>query len=227
MRKDLAILKSDKGNGAVLINNSDYYQSLESLFSDKSIFCLIDKDHTLTQLSSLQRYLRTLLNHGEINEDQFKKLRSQNAIVARAHALSKIHKSYNHLPPSRHIVDTISSCYYNVGSLLTNLLTPLTHNKFVLKNSFHAAPKICNIPPQLFDNGYIFASFDVTSLFRNVPLNRTFNIILDLVYNENLVNTNLGKKTLKKLIKDTCSKTVFTANKTLYQKIDGVSMGWR
>lgn len=30
---------------------------------------------------------------------------------------------------------------------------------------------------------------------------------------------------IKKLIKDTCSKTAFTASKNLYQQIDDVSMG--
>ena len=169
--------------------------------------------------------MRTLFNRGEINEDQFKKLRPQNAMVARAHALPKIYKSYTHLSPFRPIVDTTSSCYYDVGSFLTELLTPLTHKEFVLKDSFDAAAKICNIPPQLFDNGYILTSFGVTSLFKNVPLNRTVNIILDRVYNENLVNTNIRKRTLKKQIKDTCSKTVITTNKKLYQQIDGVSMG--
>ena len=39
------------------------------------------------------------------------------------------------------------------------------------------------------------------------------------------MNTNLRKRTFKKLIKDTCSKTVFTANKKLYQQVHGVSMG--
>ena len=112
-----------------------------------------------------------------------------------------------------------------MGLFLTDLLNPLTHNEFVLKDSFDAAAKIDNIPQQLFDNGYIFASLDMTSLFTNMPSNKTFNIILDSVYNEDLVNTDLRKRTLKKLIKDTCSKTVFTANKKLYQQIDCVSMG--
>ena len=111
-----------------------------------------------------------------------------------------------------------------MGLFLTDLLNPLTHNEFVLKDSFDAAAKIDNIPQQLFDNGYIFASLDMTSLFTNMPSNKTFNIILDSVYNEDLVSTDLRKRTLKKLIKDTCSKTVFTANKKLYQQIDGVSM---
>ena len=143
---------------------------MESLFSFKSKVRLIDEAPTLTQLSSLQRYLRTLFNRVEIDEDQFKKLRPQNAIVARVHALPKTHKSYTHLPPLRPIVDTTY-----VGSFLTELLTPPTHNEFVLKDSFEAPVKIRDIPLQLFDNGYIFASFDETSLFTNVPLNRTVN----------------------------------------------------
>ena len=143
---------------------------MESLFSFKSKVRLIDEAPTLTQLSSLQIYLRTLFNRVEIDEDQFKKLRPQNAIVARVHALPKTHKSYTHLPPLRPIVDTTY-----VGSFLTELLTLPTHNEFVLKDSFEAAVKIRDIPLQLFDNGYIFASFDVTSLFTNVPLNRTVN----------------------------------------------------
>ena len=61
--------------------------------------------------------------------------------------------------------------------------TPLTHNEFILKDSFDAAAKICNIPPQLSDNGCTFTSFGVTSLFTNVPLNGTVNIILDRVCN--------------------------------------------
>ena len=143
---------------------------MESLFSFKSKVRLIDEAPTLTQLSSLQIYLRTLFNRVEIDEDQFKKLRPQNAIVARVHALPKTHKSYTHLPPLCPIVDTTY-----VGSFLTELLTLPTHNEFVLKDSFEAAVKIRDIPLQLFDNGYIFASFDVTSLFTNVPLNRTVN----------------------------------------------------
>lgn len=43
LRKDLVISKSEKGNGIVLISNSDNYQLLESLFADNGKFNLIDK----------------------------------------------------------------------------------------------------------------------------------------------------------------------------------------
>ena len=71
LRKDVAILKPDKRNGVVLINNVDYYQSLEHLFIDIKKFKQIDRDPTLTQLSTLQKYPRTLYNRGELTEEQF------------------------------------------------------------------------------------------------------------------------------------------------------------
>ena len=50
-------------------------------------------------------------------------------------------------------------------------------------------------------------------------------LILDRVYNNKLIATQLKKQTLKKLIRNTSSKTVFSANNKLQQQIDGVSMG--
>ena len=116
------------------------------------------------------------------------------------------------MPRFRPIVDKTSSFYYNVGSFVTELLILLTRNEFALKYSFDAPTETRNIPPQLTDDDHMFASFDMIFLFTNVPLNRTVNIVLDRAYNENFMNTNLRKRTLKKLIKGTCSETVFTAN---------------
>ena len=40
-----------------------------------------------------------------------------------------------------------------------------------------------------------------------------------------LIDTSFRKHTLKKLILDSCTKTIFSCNGTLYEKLDGVSMG--
>ena len=63
---------------------------------------------------------------------------------------------------------------------------------------------------KLFDEGYRYFSFDVALLFTNVPLNKTINIILHRICKKNLVKTNMSESTLKKLIKDSCTKTVFS-----------------
>ena len=63
------------------------------------------------------------------------------------------------------------------------------------------------------------------SLFTNVPVKKTIDVILDRVYNHRMITTNLKRRTLKKLILDTCNKTAFLANGIIYEQTDGVSMG--
>ena len=58
-----------------------------------------------------------------------------------------------------------------------------------------------------------------------MPLTKTVNIILERVYTEKLINTKLSKRSLKKLILDSCNKTAFSFNNKIYEQIDGVSMG--
>ena len=108
---------------------------------------------------------------------------------------------------------------------MLNLLNPLCLNEYHLKDSFHAAEKIKAIPPQYFDDGYQFVSFDVKSLFTNVPLEKTIKVIMNRIYTEKKISTTLKQRTLKKLIKDTCSKTAFMLDGIIYEQTDGVSMG--
>ena len=196
-----------------------------ALFADSTKFKKIDSDPTHTRLRTLQRYLNTIKKRGEINADDHKLMRPKNAKPARAHGLPKTHKVFETVPKFRPIIDTIGSTHYKVGKYLSTLLQPLTVNDYTLKDSFDTATKIRNIPKELFHEGYVFASFDVTSLFTNVPLQRTINVIIDRIYNKAEIETTLKKSTLKKLIKDTCTKTVFSCNNQLYEQIDGVSMG--
>ena len=41
----------------------------------------------MAQLSTLQNYLRSLFKRGELTEEQYKNLRTENARAGRAHAL--------------------------------------------------------------------------------------------------------------------------------------------
>ena len=63
------------------------------------------------------------------------------------------------------------------------------------------------------------------SLFTNVPLRKTVNIILKRVYQDRLIKTNSKKRSLKKLLIDVCTKTSFIFNNKIYEQKDGVSMG--
>ena len=121
-------------------------------------------------------------------------------------------------------MDTVGNNHYGVLMFLTSLLNPLTQNEHHLKASFSAAEQIKQIPVNLYDKGYKLVSFDVKSLFTNVPLDKTIKVMLDRVYNKKQITTTLKKTTLKKLIRDTCSKTTFLSGGTIYEQKDGVSM---
>ena len=210
--KHVAILKPDKGNGIVLFDIKDYTNSVEHLFKDPKKFQILDTDPTITRMKLLQSYLRTLLHRKEITKAKFDLMRPKNAKPARVHGLPKIHKEFLNIPKFRPIIDTTGTSHCLVGKYLASLLYPLTTNEFSIKDSFDAASKIKAIPSYLFENGYQCISFDVESLFTNVLIKRTVDIILRQINQDRVISTNLKKRTLKKLILDTCTKTAFSFN---------------
>ena len=187
LQSSSVILKPDKGEGVVLISKQDYTQAMDSLFSDRTKFKPVKTDPTHRRLISIQRYLRTLVILGELDKETYKNIRPKNAKAARAHGLLKIHKAFDRLPKFRPIIDTTGTTHYSVGKFLSELLQPLTQNEYTLKDTFDAANRIKAISPALFTEGYEFVSFDVESLFTNVPLQRTLRIIEDRIYNKKLV----------------------------------------
>ena len=68
-------------------------------------------------------------------------------------------------------------------------------------------------------------SFDVKSLFPNVPLNRTIDIILKKIYEKNEIVTSITKNEMKEML-ILCTKNVhFTFESRTYVQTDGVVMG--
>ena len=73
--------------------------------------------------------------------------------------------------------------------------------------------------------GFQMVSFDVKSLFTNVPLETTIDIILRRIYTNHELTTSLTKKEMKELLL-LCTKNVhFTFNGQIYIQVDGVAMG--
>jgi hypothetical protein len=198
---------------------------METLFSNRKRFRVIKEDPTPTRLSSVQRYLRKLLERGEIDEATFQTIRPQAAKPARAHGLPKIHKKFDTIPKFRPIVDTTGTTPYGIDKFLSHLLHPLTTNEHTIKDTFDAKFRIESIDPAHFQQGFKYVSFDVESLFTNVPLERTIQVIEKRIYDDKELPTKLKRSALRKLIRDTCKKTVFSCKDVYYEQIDGVSIG--
>ena len=107
LRKNVAILKPDKGDVIVLLDIKYYSNSVEHVFKNPKKFKILDTDPTVTRMKSVQSYLRALLKRNEITKTEFDMMRSKDAKPSRAHGLPKTHKEFSNIPKFRRIIDTL------------------------------------------------------------------------------------------------------------------------
>ena len=74
-------------------------------------------------------------------------------------------------------------------------------------------------------SGKIMTSFDITSLFTNVPVDFTINLILDSVFRRSDEFNGLNSRCMKKLLEWVVKTTTFQFKGRFYRQIDGVAMG--
>ena len=69
------------------------------------------------------------------------------------------------------------------------------------------------------------ASFDVTSLFTNIPVGETIEIISNQIFANRVVFEGLDRSQFIQLLSLAVRNFHFTFNNRIYQQIDGVAMG--
>ena len=95
-----------------------------------------------------------------------KRLTPYHSLTSQIYGLPKIHKPNI---PLRLIVCTINSPTYEVAKMIAKILTPLTgHTNSYIRDSAHFVEESKEWKLNDYD---IIVSFDVNSLFTNVPIN--------------------------------------------------------
>ena len=171
--------------------------------------------------ASLQRFLSKLKQKSFFNENEYDKLYPSGSAPARIYGTPKMHKfSPNDSFPKRSpIVSSVGSFNYNLNRFLCDLLSPLVPNDYSCKDTFYFVSQIKNANLCI----KFLVSYDVTSLFTNIPLQETIDIAINLIFNPN-PNLNITKKELKKRFLFATSQTHFIFNRRFYNQIDGVAM---
>ena len=73
------------------------------------------------------------------------------------------------------------------------------------------------------DYNNFLVSFDVSSLFTNIPLNETIELAQDYILSNN-PRLNISRKDLKKPFQFATSETHFHFNGEIYEQVDGVAI---
>ena len=213
----IIITKPDKGNGVVIVNRLDYLHKMKLLISDETKFKPLSQYPTKSREDSLSTYLRKLKKDGIIDGTTFQKILPSGSSPGVLYGLPKLHKAGC---PYRPIVSSVNTYNYSLASFLVSILQPISTNQHTVKDSFSFA----DWAKTYKHNNEIMCSFDVSSLFTNVPLDETIHICLDKLYSRP-DPPKLPRPVLRNLLEFAIKKSHFLFDGQYYDQIDGVAMG--
>ncbi|CAF3273243.1 unnamed protein product [Rotaria socialis] len=231
LSKDPSILitKPDKGRGVVILNRNDYIQKLEQILSDSTKFKLLDKDPTSSRENALTALLRQMKNEEYLTENQYRYIKPVNSIPARLYGLPKVHKITIENEkvcnvPLRSIVSCIQSYNYRLGKFLAGIIKPIRDSTYSLKNTNEFLKFLKE--NKGFSKSNKMISFDIESLFANIPVDETIEIICNELYCTNpKLKPFIPEHYFCELLEFATKYTHFLFNKKYYDQADGVSMG--
>ncbi|CAF3195184.1 unnamed protein product [Rotaria socialis] len=216
----IVVTRPDKGRGIVLMNKSDYLSKMHAILSDSAKFSCLFDDPTITRESSLMRLLNRLKNNGHISLDFWSMAKPIGSTPGRLYGLPKIHKQDK---PLRPVLSSIGTYNYGLAKALKKMLSKIIRNEAVIKDTFAFVNQLRSLPKSA--SKYKMVSFDISSLYTNIPLNETIEIILKYLYDENTPRPSMDRKDFKKLLEFATKNSHFLFDGKMYDQIDGVSMG--
>ena len=80
----------------------------------------------------------------------------------------------------RPIIDQTGTSTYKCSKLIGEYLKPLSQNEYSIKDTQCFSEMLRDLPPLNIDEEYV--SYDVDSLFTNIPLKETTDYILEEIY---------------------------------------------
>ncbi len=216
-------MKPDKGNGVVILNKDDYNKKMDEILSNTSKFELLNNDAiklTLKRESQVKTLLKRLKSNNCIKERIYNELYPTGTHIGILYGLPKIHKSSIPLRPS---LSSINHYSYKIAKFFIPFLTPISTSSFVIKDSFSFVQELLN--NDINSDSVVMASFDVASLFTNIPVDETIEIIVNHIFASCMYFEGFDRSQFIKLLSLSVKKCHFIFNGRIYQQIDGVAMG--
>ena len=202
------------------MNRTDYEEKLTVLISDpdKFIKCRPSQSENIKT-----RIKKIASKYKENLPTIYEKLHIVgNYKPGHLYGLPKLHKNSVD-PPLRPINSMSGTVTHGIAQYLNEIIRPYIYSKYMVKSTDEFFLRIQNI--NVSPNQSI-GSLDVTSLFTNVPVNDTINIILQRSYGHpTLPPPPIDPDDLKTLLQVCTQETPFNHKNQQYLQIDGVSMG--
>ena len=157
-----------------------------------------------------------------LGPETIEKLTPSGSSPGKMYGLVKVHKNNN---PSRPVVSMIGTPVYQLAKFLDAIIKPDIPQTYMFKSNKQFLDRINNFQ---FDANQKLISFDVSSLFTNVPLEETIQLITKRIYNskhQDVKKQILSRGIFIKLLR-IATEGMFMHKNKLYQQYDmGSSLG--
>ena len=211
------ITKADKSNAVVIMDKTDYKNKINSLLADTDTYITLTSSPLKRLASEFNKKVKDLLkNVPTIDPSKFLQI---NPKLPYMYGLPKTHKENI---PLRPIISQCGSFSYKLSKFLANKLTPVvgTISNSHIQNSSDFINKIksCNLT-----SGKML-SFDVDSLFTNVPIDDVLQFLKRKLPSTG-VNLGMPIDVFVELVKLCVDSGAFSHDSKFYMQCFGMSMG--
>ena len=167
-----------------------------ALLSDKNKFKKLSEDPRKLRKGQLQRHLRELKKKQFLDDATYERIYPSGSQLSRLYSTPKVHKikSNPEVPSFRPIVSSIGSFNYNLSRFLYDMLTPFIPTDCCTQDSFSFVKEVQEVSV----SDHFMVSYDVCSLFTNIPLNEAIDLAVDIIFDNNK-SMNITKSQLRKL----------------------------
>jgi hypothetical protein len=175
-KNDILILKPDKGCGTVLMHREEYISKMEEILKDTSKFK--KENNTKDDIKKLERrtckYIKSLQQQDLISPEEAKYLTPKGTHTPRLYGLPKLHKTGI---PLRPILSMVNTPQHKLAKWLITKLNPIREKlvTHTVKDTF----QFVNEVKDMNIGGKYLVSFDVQSLFTNLPLEETIQTVCE------------------------------------------------
>ncbi|XP_064472450.1 uncharacterized protein LOC135386811 [Ornithodoros turicata] len=220
--KSVIVLPANKGKGTVILDTEDYRPKMQEILDDAAHFVPLKHDPTAKAERSLVGHLRELKKKGHLDDATYRRLFSSDGATPRMYGLPKIHKPGC---PLRPIVSFIGSPTYNLSKYLVELVPSFTGNNNLTVRNLKEFVEL--VRTQAPSNNDVMVSFDVVSLFTDVPKDLAVPVAEARLRKDSTLpsRTSLTVEEVAILLRFCLNQTHFTFNGKSYHQIEGRPIG--
>ena len=217
---NIVIQRQDKGGGAVVMNRLDYNAKLLGIISDETKFIPCPADQTEIVKKEVNIIANSIKSTSPLLYHKIR--RTGDFYNGHLYGLPKIHKNSAD-PPLRPIISMVGTVTHDIAQFINSVIRPYLNTSQIVKSGTEIIAQFENIT---LNTNECLVSLDVESLFTNVPVRETIDIIIEMVYShDNLQPPKIDRDILNQLLLICTTKTPFEHNGQTFLQSDGVSMG--